>query len=357
MIEKRIKYLGFGSPLIDMIADVDREIMKKHNLKLDETIHKKMDETTIFVDMEKEARITYVPGGCSYNAMRIFNWMLQGESEGLVGLLGSVGKDKYGKKYEELLKSENIQPIFEKIEGINTGICCVYVFNKDRGHVTDLGASTLITNKFFKENLDTLKNVDLIYSELFILKHKRDMVFDLAGLMLDTKKLFGFNLPSFYFIETFLNDIISLIEYADFVFSNAAEALFFSQLAFSANIDNLADICELICKKIKKKNQQKRRVVVITNGPNPAYYCQYDFVEEKITGKGVVNVDFVAEEDIVDANGAGDAFAGGFMSQYIKGNDLEQCMEAGHWAAGKIIQVRGCQIPTNCDYIPKFVKK
>ena len=84
----------------------------------------------------------------------------------------------------------------------------------------------------------------------------------------------------------------------------------------------------MICTKIKKKNPEKRRVVIITNGPDPAYYCQYDFNEKKITGKGVVSVDFVPEDDIIDANGAGDAFAGGFLSQYVRGIDLEKCMEA-----------------------------
>ena len=157
--------------------------------------------------------------------------MLQGDSKGQVGLLGSVGKDKYGKKYEDLLKSENIQPIFEQVDDLNTGICCVYVYNKDRGHITDLGASTHISNNYYKEKLDIIKNVDLVYTELFILKHKKSMVFDLAERMLGDKKLFGFNLPSFYFIETFILEISILFEFGDVIFSNAAEALFFAKLS------------------------------------------------------------------------------------------------------------------------------
>jgi adenosine kinase len=261
--------------------------------------------------------------------------MLKGESEGLVGLFGSVGKDRYGEKFEELLKFENIQPLFEKIEGESTGMCLVYVYNKDRGHITDLAASTMITKNFYLYNLETLKNVDLIYTELFIIKHKKQMLFDLATLMLGDNKLFGFNLPSFWFIETFLTDISGLIEYADVLFSNAAEAQLFAKLAFSfvmiiliKDVDSFSDICEMICMKIKKKNTKKKRVVVITNGPDPAFYCQYDFETDKILEKGFVAVDNVSEEDIVDANGAGDAFAGGFLSQYIKGRELERCMQA-----------------------------
>ena len=157
--------------------------------------------------------------------------MLEGDSKDQVGLLGSVGNDKYGKKYEDLLKSENIQPIFEQIEDLNTGICCVYVYNKDRGHITDLGASIHISNNYYKEKIDIVKNVDFIYTELFILKHKKTMVFDLAEKMLGDKKLFGFNLPSFYFIETFYQDILSLFEFGDIIFSNAAEALFFAKIS------------------------------------------------------------------------------------------------------------------------------
>lgn len=84
----------------------------------------------------------------------------------------------------------------------------------------------------------------------------------------------------------------------------------------------------MICCKIKKKNPSKRRVVVITNGPDLAFFCQYDFENQKVVDSGFVDVDYVPEEDIVDANGAGDAFAGGFLSQYIKGKDLKKCMKA-----------------------------
>ena len=55
-------------------------------------------------------------------------------------------------------------------------------------------------------------------------------------------------------------------------------------------------------------------------------------------------------ENIVDTNGAGDAFAGGFLSQFVKGKNLDDCMKAGHWAASIIIQKRGCEIPINIKY-------
>ena len=68
-------------------------------------------------------------------------------------LLGSVGDDNYGKLYTDLVLKEKIVPLFEEIDHDNTGICCVYCHDKDRGHITDLGASILISEKYVKSNM------------------------------------------------------------------------------------------------------------------------------------------------------------------------------------------------------------
>jgi len=249
-----MKYLGFGSPLMDIIGDVNSSLIKKHNLKLDETIHRKITETNIFSVLENECEVTYVPGGCSYNTMRVLNFMLG--DKGSVGVLGSVGNDNYGDLYEKLLKEESIHSIFEKYTDVNTGVCAVYCHNKDRGHVTDLGASTLVSQDFVQETWDSFKQVDLIYTELFILKHRKNIVYLLAELGTCERKVFGFNLPSFYFIETFLEDIKSLFEHADVVFTNAAEAVFFGNLLGIQDSENLGELCVHLA-KLPKKNKKR----------------------------------------------------------------------------------------------------
>ncbi len=89
---------------------------------------------------------------------------------------------------------------------------------------------------------------------------------------------------------------------------------------------------------------------MITCGPNPAYVCEYDHKEQKISFFGIYSPEYVDESLIIDTNGAGDSFAGGFLSRYIKDKPLDECMRAGHWAASVIIQKRGCQIPNNIIY-------
>lgn len=102
--------------------------------------------------------------------------------------------------------------------------------------------------------------------------------------------------------------------------------------------------------KLPKKNKQKDRICVITCGPEPAYVAQYSFVKEEFVFIGKFSPVCVDEDNIVDTNGAGDAFAGGFLSGYVQKKTLEECCQAGHWAASVIIQTRGCQIPESCEF-------
>ncbi len=58
----------------------------------------------------------------------------------------------------------------------------------------------------------------------------------------------------------------------------------------------------------------------------------------------------VESEKIVDTNGAGDAFVGGFMAQYIRNRPLEACVRCGIWLAGIVIQQHGCTLPVDVNF-------
>lgn len=58
----------------------------------------------------------------------------------------------------------------------------------------------------------------------------------------------------------------------------------------------------------------------------------------------------VAASDIVDTNGAGDAFVGGFLAAFIKGKDIAECCKAGNFAASVIIKTAGTALPSTCEY-------
>ena len=352
--QRPIKYMSFGSPLMDCIGDVSQEFIERNKIELDSSIHRKLSEITFLNEFLIDGNITNVPGGCQFNAMRVFNWMLDKDETDIVGFLGSIGDDEYyGNVYQDKLLTENIIPIFECIKDQTTGLCMVICCNKDRAHITDLGASASISKEFVERNWSKFKNVKLIYTELFIVKSRREICFKLAELGSRNETIYGFNLPSAYFLENFTQDIFKLCQYADIIFANAAEANQFCEiLKFNTN-GKVDDLAEQLCKRIPKINKNKKRIVVVTSGPLPAACCEYDHKNQKVTFCDIFPVKNVSQENIIDTNGAGDSFAGGFLSQLMKGKSLDKCMKAGHWAAAVIIQKRGCQIPNDLRYIPE----
>lgn len=58
----------------------------------------------------------------------------------------------------------------------------------------------------------------------------------------------------------------------------------------------------------------------------------------------------IDQENIMDLNGAGDAFVGGFLAQVALGNNIEKSVEAGLWLSGDIIKRSGTCFPKPCTY-------
>ena len=56
------------------------------------------------------------------------------------------------------------------------------------------------------------------------------------------------------------------------------------------------------------------------------------------------------KEKLVDTNGAGDAFVGGFLSQLVQQKSIEDSVKAGCYAANVIIQRSGCTYPEKPDF-------
>ena len=346
---KKVEYLTFGSPIMDLIVYVDKEFTKKHDLKLDTTSHGDRD-SRLFHDIEKmNPRISM--GGCSYNAIRVFNWMINNtEEQGKVACLGAIGKDILGNEYVEGLLKENIQPYLEVIESDVTAKCATIIEGRERCHITDLGASTKISYEYVEQHWEKLKDLKLVYTELYILCHQRSVLKDFAKLCLDKNKLFGFNFPSIGFLNAFDNEIKEMIEYGDIIFANKEEANHFVCNVLNVGCADVSELAEILV-KLPKKNKNKSRVFVVTCGPEPAYVAVYNHANNTMEFSSSYLPLMVSKDKIVDTNGAGDSFAGAFLAYYIKGHSIENCVRAGHWAASQIIQRNGFELNIN-DSVP-----
>lgn len=107
------------------------------------------------------------------------------------------------------------------------------------------------------------------------------------------------------------------------------------------------------------------------------FFCIYFCLDDKVEAFPVLKI---SPKDLVDTNGAGDAFVGGenllvslfhfkagclqiclldsyacacgagFLSQLVQDKPLDQCVKAAHYAANVIIQRSGCTFPEKPDF-------
>jgi adenosine kinase len=143
--------------------------------------------------------------------------------------------------------------------------------------------------------------------------------------------------------------------YWDYLFGNESEALAFSE-SHDLKMTSIPEIAKHIA-LLPKVNSARPRVVVVTQG--------HDATIVAVAKEGKVEVSEyptakIPDEEIVDSNGAGDAFAGGFLGQLILGGDIEKCVKAGQWLAGLCLRSNGpayqpLKNVTDCRY--PFPKK
>lgn len=72
-------------------------------------------------------------------------------------------------------------------------------------------------------------------------------------------------------------------------------------------------------------------IVIITRGEKGVLVYDGEFMEFPA----------LPVEDIVDPTGAGDAFAGGFLARYAKGDDIEDCVRQGLLRAREVLKKEG----------------
>lgn len=130
--------------------------------------------------------------------------------------------------------------------------------------------------------------------------------------------------------------------YVDIIFGNEVEATTF------ANEQNFGttDLREIALKmsSLPKQNEKRGRVVVLTQGSDAVILAENNKITE-------IPVQKLEEDKIVDTNGAGDAFVGGFLAQLVQKKSLETCVRCGIWAARQIIQRSGCTFEGGPDFV------
>lgn len=337
---------GMGNPLLDISANVGQDLLDKYDVKLDTAILAEDKHQPLYPELIEKYDVKYIAGGATQNSMRIAQWMLSGMGKPAetVAFMGAVGNDdKYGKQLEDCAKSDGVCVHYMKDPSAPTGTCAALIVGGERCLVTNLHAA----NNFKASHLETPKAKEIIesskffYCAGFFLTVSVESLVKVAEHAVANDKTFCLNLSAPFIVDFFGDQLKTALEYADFLFGNESEAEAYAKKN-GLPADDLKAVAAAVAKSPKKGS--KPRTVVFTQGSKSTIVATADGKVEEFA------VEPLAADKLVDTNGAGDAFVGGFLAQLTEGKDIAECVKAGHWAAKHIIQVSGTTLEGKCTY-------
>eukprot|EP00252_Welwitschia_mirabilis_P004282 TRINITY_DN1457_c0_g1_i1.p1 TRINITY_DN1457_c0_g1~~TRINITY_DN1457_c0_g1_i1.p1 ORF type:complete len:342 (-),score=77.80 TRINITY_DN1457_c0_g1_i1:307-1332(-) len=328
--------LGMGNPLLDISCVVDDDFLKKYNVKLNDAILAEPQHVPMYSELAEKENVEYIAGGATQNSIRVAQWMLQ--APGATTYIGCIGKDKFGEEMKKSSRATGVNVQYYEDESTPTGTCAVLVVGGERSLVANLSAANCYKSEHLKqpEIWAYVEKAKFYYIAGFFLTVSPESILLVAEHATQNGKTFMMNLSAPFICEFFQEKLMKVFPYMDYVFGNETEARTFARVQGW----NTEDVSEIALKMVElpKASENRKRVAVITQGADPVVVAQ----DGKVTLFPVIAL---PKENLVDTNGAGDAFVGGFLSQLVVGKPIEECVRAGSYAANVIIQRSGCTFP------------
>ncbi|ODM94146.1 Adenosine kinase 2 [Orchesella cincta] len=333
--------VGMGNPLLDISAVVDTDFLEKYKLIANNAILATEEHVPLYHDLVENYKVEYIAGGATQNTLRVAQWIIG--KPYVTSFMGAVGTDEYSKILEESAKNDGVNVRYQKWEEYPTGTCAVLITDHNRSLCAYLAAA----DHFTKDHLDKPENFALVekakyyYISGFFLTVSPESMLAVAEHAATNNKPFAINLSAPFIPEFFTERLMSVLPYVDILFGNETEAETFAKV-LKYDTKDVAEIAKLIV-ALPKKNAARPRMVVFTQGEGPVIVAQGSKVQEFPVQK-------LSADKIKDTNGAGDAFVGGFLAQYMQEKPIEECVKCGIWTATEVIQQSGCAFPKDKKY-------
>lgn len=318
------KVLGIGNALVDILARFDSDAMlEKYNLPKGSMTH--VEEATtnkILEDIKHQSKYDIVAGGSAANTI---NGLSQLGIES--AFIGKIGKDEIGDFFlADMLKNGTEAKLISADK--TSGNCKVLITpDGERTMCTYLGAAIDLCAEDLCNEM--FEGYDYFHIEGYLVQNHA-----LMRQSLELAKRHGMtvslDMASFNVVaenKAFLDEIMH--KYVDIIFANEEEAKTFTGKEPREALDIFAEICNIAVVKIgaagsyvKQKNKFHRILPISANA--------------------------------IDATGAGDLYASGFLYGIAKNMPLETCGAIGSLCAGNIVEVIGTKLESErWNYIRK----
>lgn len=226
-----------------------------------------------------------------------------------------------------------------------TGSCAVCVVGGERSLAANLSAANNYKVDHLKlpENWACVEKASFFYMAGFFITVSPESIMEVAKHAAANRKTFMMNLSAPFIMEVppFKEALMNAMPFIDFLFGNESEAETFAKTEGWET----RDVSEIALKiaDFPKATGTRPRVVVITQGAEATVVA----CGGKVMTYPVIKL---AKEQLVDTNGAGDSFVGGFLAQLVAGKGLEECCRSGNYCANVVIQQSGCAYPAKPDF-------
>uniref|UniRef100_UPI003AAC36EC adenosine kinase isoform X2 n=1 Tax=Centroberyx gerrardi TaxID=166262 RepID=UPI003AAC36EC len=334
---------GMGNPLLDISAVVDKDFLDKYSLKPNDQILAEDKHKALFEEIVKKFKVEYHAGGATQNSIKIAQWMIQ-EPHKVGTFFGCIGSDKFGEILKQKAEETHVDAHYYEQDEEPTGTCAACITGDNRSLVANLAAANCYKKDKhldLEENWALVEKAKVYYIAGFFLTVSLESILKVAKHASENNKLFSLNLSAPFICQFFKDNLMQVMPYVDILFSNETEAAAFGKEQ-GFETEDLQEIAKET-QALPKVNKKRQRVVVFTQGKDGTIMAHGDKVETF----PVLKID---PKNIVDTNGAGDAFVGGFLSELVQDKALDQCVKAGHYAANVIIRRSGCTFPDKPDF-------
>ena len=341
--------LGMGNPLLDIASPVEKSLLEKYELADNLAVLAEDKHQPLYADLVASYKPEFIAGGATQNSIRVAQWMLQ--IPGATSFFGAVGDDDYATKMTASSKKDGVNVQYFTNPEMPTGTCAVLITGKHRALVANLAAANTYKIAHLKEpeQWSVVEKAKIFYISGFFLTVSPDSMLDVARHSDAENKTFCFNLSAPFLMQVppFFESMKSLLPWVDILFGSETEA---AELVNAMGWDvDRTDVVAIARKAAEMPREGgKKRTVIFTQGALPTVVCVVE--DGKTILESVYDIIKIEEDDIVDTNAAGDAFVGGYLSGLASDNDIEECINKGHYAANTVIQHSSCQFPAEPAY-------
>lgn len=308
---------------VDYTAEVKDDFIHIHGLSKGQFNSIGAEQMRFFEEVLKATRS---PGGSAANVCHGF------ANLGMESVfIGSTGNDEAGEYYAEELRKAGVIPYINAKKG-PTGKCLTLIsYDKERTFAMNMGkSSSLLPWDFDKWQI---ASTDIFHTTAYALDSMYWTVKRAMKIARKNKVITSFDLASVTFIQRHKRRIRHLLEnYVDIVFANEEEAMAYTG----------ADNPYLALDRLAADG----KTAVVKMGSKGA-------MAKGFLGNGICAAYSVSE--VKNTNGAGDAFAAGFLYGFAKEFSITRMLQAGSYYAARVVEQESARLPYRISNIEKMI--